>query len=102
VTANFKVIKSYNNSTSYALGVALLGDRIAGGGGLIAAWPRERPLTPAQMRIVQARLKKMGYDIGKIDGQIGESVRAAVRAYQQKNGLVPDGYPDVALLARMK
>jgi len=30
VTHNFKVIKTYNNSTSYALGVALLGDRIAG------------------------------------------------------------------------
>ena len=30
VTRNFKVIKAYNNSTSYALGVALLGDRIAG------------------------------------------------------------------------
>jgi lytic murein transglycosylase len=29
VTHNFKVIKTYNNSTSYALGVALLGDRIA-------------------------------------------------------------------------
>ena len=39
VTRNFKVIKSYNNSTAYALGVALLGDRIAGGGPLRASWP---------------------------------------------------------------
>ena len=39
VTHNFKVIKSYNNSTSYALGVALLGDRIAGGSPLRASWP---------------------------------------------------------------
>jgi membrane-bound lytic murein transglycosylase B len=39
VTPNFKVIKSYNNSTSYALGVVLLGDRIAGEGPLKAAWP---------------------------------------------------------------
>jgi membrane-bound lytic murein transglycosylase B len=31
VTHNFKVIKTYNNSTSYALGVALLGDRITNG-----------------------------------------------------------------------
>ena len=102
VTANFKAIKSYNNSTSYALGVALLGDRIMGGGGLVAAWPRERPLNAAQMREVQTRLKKLGYDVGKIDGQIGESVRAAVRSYQQKAGLVPDGYPTLALLTRLK
>ena len=39
VTRNFKVIKAYNNSTSYALGVALLGDRIAGAGPLQASWP---------------------------------------------------------------
>ena len=39
VTPNFKVIKSYNNSTSYALGVALLGDRIAGWGPLKGQWP---------------------------------------------------------------
>ena len=39
VTPNFKVIKSYINSTSYALGVALLGDRLAGGPGVAARWP---------------------------------------------------------------
>ena len=39
VTRNFKVIKSYNNSTSYALGVALLGERIAGSPPLRASWP---------------------------------------------------------------
>ncbi len=39
VTHNFKVIKSYNNSTAYALGVALLGERIAGSPPLRAAWP---------------------------------------------------------------
>ena len=39
VTRNFKVIKSYNNSTSYALGVGLLGDRIAGSPPLRASWP---------------------------------------------------------------
>ncbi len=39
VTRNFKVIKSYNNSTAYALGVALLGERIAGGAPLRASWP---------------------------------------------------------------
>ena len=39
VTPNLKVIRSYNNSLSYALGVALLGDRIAGGGPLKSRWP---------------------------------------------------------------
>ncbi len=39
VTRNFKVIKSYNNSDSYALGVSLLSDRLAGQGPLRTPWP---------------------------------------------------------------
>ena len=39
VTKNFKTIKTYNNSTAYALGVALLGDRISGAPELLHAWP---------------------------------------------------------------
>jgi lytic murein transglycosylase len=39
VTRNFKVIKTYNNSTAYALGVSLLGDRIAGWPALKGNWP---------------------------------------------------------------
>ncbi len=39
VTRNFGVIKRYNNSTAYALGVALLGDRIAGAAPLHGSWP---------------------------------------------------------------
>ena len=101
ITANFKVIKSYNSSTSYALGVALLGDRIEGGGGIAAAWPREASLSMAQMRDFQARLQKKGYDVGKIDGMVGESLRAAVRAWQVSLGVTPDGYPSLALYRRL-
>jgi len=103
VTANFKVIKSYNNATSYALGVALLGDRAMGGTGLQAAWPiHDRQLSAGQRREMQTRLKKMGYDVGKIDGKIGETGQAALRAYQEKTGQIPDGYPTLALLMKMR
>ncbi len=39
VTPNFRIIKRYNNSTAYALGVALLGERIAGSGASKTRWP---------------------------------------------------------------
>jgi membrane-bound lytic murein transglycosylase B len=39
VTRNFRVIKTYNNSTAYALGVSLLGDRVAGWPPLKGSWP---------------------------------------------------------------
>jgi membrane-bound lytic murein transglycosylase B len=103
VTPNFKVIKSYNNSTSYALAVALLGDRATGGQSLAATWPvSDKSLSMAQARDMQTRLKKMGYDVGKIDGKFGETGQTALRAYQEKHGLTPDGYPTFALLQRLR
>ena len=102
VTSNFEVIKAYNNSTAYALSVAVLGDAVEGGLGVIAPWPTEdRPLTAAQIQTLQAKLKKMGYNVGEIDGKIGDALRSAVRAYQERNGLAPDGYADLALFNRV-
>src|SRR5271166_1509554 len=102
VTTNFDVIKAYNNSTAYALSVGVLGDAVKGGLGVIAPWPTAdaRP-TPAQIRSLQTKLKKMGYDVGEIDGKIGDALRSAVRAYQERNGLAPDGYADLALFQRV-
>ena len=102
VTANFRVIKSYNNSVSYALGVALLGDRIAGKGPLVTPWPRgDLPLNPAQSREMQRALVKLGYDIGEVDGKLGEKAREALRDWQGKHGLPADGYPTARLLEKM-
>ncbi len=102
ITSNFEVVKTYNDSTSYALAVALLGDAIEGGARLVAAWPKSvRSLDQNQVRRLQARLKQMGYDPGAIDGMVGDSLRSAVRAYQQGHGLTPDGYADPGLFGRI-
>jgi membrane-bound lytic murein transglycosylase B len=102
VTSNFDVIKTYNNSTAYALSVGLLGDAVAGRPGLVSAWPtHDRPLTLAQIQKLQVRLTKMGYDVGKIDGKIGDALRAAISAYQERNGLAPDGYASQTLFSRV-
>ena len=37
-----------------------------------------------------------------IDGRFGETGQTALRAYQEKNGLTPDGYPTLVLLERMR
>jgi membrane-bound lytic murein transglycosylase B len=103
VTDNFDVIKAYNTSTSYALAVALLGDEITGGRGLVASWPTsDRPLNVIQVRRLQAKLTKLGYNVGEIDGMVGESVQAALRAYEERKGLKPDGYATLALLKRIE
>jgi membrane-bound lytic murein transglycosylase B len=103
VTGNFDVIKAYNASTSYALAVGLLGDAITGDKGLVAHWPTgDRTLSMLQIRRLQTKLTKIGYNAGEIDGMIGESFRSAVRAYQEGKGLKPDGYATLSLMKQIE
>ena len=98
VLANFDVIKRYNNSDSYALGVGHLADRILGSPGFVSPWPRDTALTEADRKQVQALLLRHGYQIGTPDGVIGPKTRAAVIDWQGRSGLLPDGYVSGNLL----
>lgn len=90
---NFDVIKRYNNSTSYALGVAYLAERIAGGGAIVGTWPKDDvPLTQSQTRELQAALNTMGFNSGTPDGLAGPNTRRALRDFQHANALDADGY----------
>ncbi len=103
LTSNFDVIKTYNSSDAYALGVGHLGDRIMGRGAIRAEWPVSAPrLGKEQVQDLQRRLKAMGLYGGDGDGRIGSNTREAVRQYQSRNGIIPDGYPTPQLLARMQ
>jgi len=93
LSPNFDVIKVYNNSSSYALGVSLLGKALAGQGGLYKSWPRyERPLSTVQVRNLQQRLTSMGYDTKGADGIVGTNTRRAFQRWQADNGQTPDGF----------
>lgn len=103
VTPNYRVIRSYNNSAAYMLAVALLSDRIAGAGPLTGRWPTDdKPLSTNQAKEIQRNLQRLGFNVGEIDGRIGERVQAAIRDYQRREGLVADGYASQALLERMR
>ncbi|MGI9372703.1 MAG: lytic murein transglycosylase [Hyphomicrobiales bacterium] len=103
VYRNFRVIMRYNNSTSYALAVALLGDRIVGKRDVIGKWPRSgTPLNRAGRVSIQLELKALGLYDGEVDGRIGSGTEKAVRLYQKRIGVKQDGYPSVELLKRMR
>jgi membrane-bound lytic murein transglycosylase B len=90
---NFRVIKRYNNSTAYAMGVAHLADRIAGAQPFVGPWPEGNPpINRTQTREMQAALNALGFDSGTPDGLAGPNTRAALRAFQRSQGLRPDGY----------
>ena len=93
LSPNFDVIKVYNNSSNYALGVSLLGKALAGQSGLQKSWPRyERPLSTAQVRNLQQRLTSAGYDTKGTDGIVGTNTRLAFQRWQADNGQTPDGF----------
>lgn len=103
LTENFKVIKAYNSSDAYAMGVGVLGDVIYGGSGIRAAWPKgDKRLSKAEGVEVQRLLNKRGLYNGKYDGRFGELGRAGVTQFQLSAGMIPDGYATPAVLARLK
>ena len=103
VGPNFRTLLRYNNSTSYALAVSLLAQRIAGGPGVQGAWPRElAPLSRDQVKTLQSALTDRGFAAGPADGQLGPTTRQALRAYQRAQALPADGFATQELLDKLQ
>ena len=99
VSQNFNAIRAYNAADSYVMGVGLLGDAIAGRGGVRGSWPRgDAPLSNAQKATIQSRLNALGFAAGEPDGKLGTQSIEAIKAFQRSRGMAPDGYATPALL----
>ncbi len=99
---NFEVIMSWNRSTSYALSVGHLADRILGAAPLHQPIPNDQPrLHRDQVIQMQELLMAKDFDSGEIDGLLGPATRTALREFQLSEGLVGDGFPDRKTLARL-
>jgi lytic murein transglycosylase len=100
--ANFAAYTEWNNSLIYSTTAGYLATRIAG------APPMQRPSTPVaqlpfnELRELQQLLVRAGFNVGKIDGIMGQQSRSAVKAVQIKYGLPADSWPTAELLARMR
>lgn len=102
VTANFVVIKAYNNSDVYALTVGYLGDRILGGGALRATWSKDDVQLSRDQRIaLQKKLAELGYKVNDFQAHIDFDLRDSIRDVQSKLQMVPDGNPTSELLHRL-
>jgi lytic murein transglycosylase len=100
--ANFAAYTEWNNSLIYSTTAGYLATRIAG------APPMQRPTGPvaqlpfSELRELQQLLVRAGFDVGKVDGVMGQQSRTAVKAMQIKFGLPADSWPTAELLARMR
>lgn len=100
---NYSVIGRYNNAQAYIIGVGHLSDRLKGGGQIKGKWPvGERALNERERKELQRRLKRKGYDVGKIDGRIGPNTVAAVRAFQKSVGMPADGITSLTVLKKLR
>jgi lytic murein transglycosylase len=100
VYENYNIYLEWNQSFVYTLTAANLATRLAGAPKFD---PRnaEEGLSGPTMELLQQKLQAKGYDVGGIDGILGERTRAAVREEQLRLGLPADGWPTPALLANL-
>jgi hypothetical protein len=103
VGPNFRAVYSYNPSINYTLALVHLGDLIRGHGGFRQQFPGgERIPTIDEVKEIQRRLNGLGFKTDGIDGRTGSDTVRAILAYQKKNGIEPDGYAGLKLLAHLR
>ena len=101
--SNFQIIKKWNRSNHYAFTVGLMADRMVNNYRLSIATPDNiKPWPKDFTRQLQQRLLDLGYDIGKVDGWLGQNTIRAIRSFQQEKGLIADGYPDADTLKHLQ
>jgi lytic murein transglycosylase len=98
---NFDVYLQWNSSLVYSTTAAYFATRLAGAG-KVGRGRGVEPLSAAELKEVQRLLGARGYDVGKIDGVIGQQTRAAIKDVQLKLGLPADSYPSEELLAKLR
>jgi lytic murein transglycosylase len=99
---NFGAYTEWNNSLIYSTTAAYLATRIAGAAPMRKPSAQVAQLPFAEIKQLQQLLVRAGYDVGKIDGVLGQQSRIAVKAMQVKYGLPADSWPTAELLARMR
>jgi len=104
LSANYWILKEYNNSDSYALSLALLAQRIEGKPSLRGRWPEgETFLSRTQKAEIQRRLENLDFYHGPIDGRFGQTSRDAIHAFQIDVEAHPaDGYGSMDILRRLR
>ncbi len=104
LSENYWVLKAYNNSDSYALSLACLGDRIAGRPSLHVLWPRAEKLwSRSEKAEIQKLLTRLALYDGTIDGKFGQASRDAIHAFQiQTRDFPADGIGRADLLTRLR
>ena len=99
---NFAAYTEWNNSLIYSTTAGYLATRIAGAPAMRRPGAPVAQLPFAELREMQQLLVRAGFNVGKVDGIMGQQSRTGVKAMQIKYGLPADSWPTAELLARMR
>ncbi len=97
---NFDIYLQWNKSLVYSLTAAYFATRVGGAEPVDMGNPQPG-LSVEETKALQERLAQLGYNVGKVDGILGENTRAAVRQEQLRRGIPADGWPTPDLLAAL-
>ena len=97
---NFSVYFEWNQSFTYVLTAAYFATRLQGAPVYDAGNP-DTGLSGGQMKQLQSKLQKRGYNVGKVDGILGARTRDAVQKEQQRLSLPADAWPTPRLLQNL-
>jgi lytic murein transglycosylase len=100
--ANFAAYTEWNNSLIYSTTAGYLASRIAGAPAMRRPAGAVAQLPFNEVKELQQLLVRAGFEVGKVDGVLGQQSRTAVKAMQIKYGLPADSWPTAELLARMR
>lgn len=100
--ANFAAYTEWNNSLIYSTTAAYLATRIQGAPRMRAPSQPVAQLSYNELREMQQLLVRAGFNVGKIDGIMGQASRTAVKAMQVRYGLPADSWPTAELLAALR
>jgi lytic murein transglycosylase len=100
--ANFAAYTQWNNSLIYSTTAGYLASRIAGAAPMRRPAGRVAQLPFSEIKQLQQLLVRAGFNVGKVDGVLGQQSRTAIKAMQMKFGLPADSWPTAELVARMR
>ena len=99
--SNFIIFMKWNNSFMYSITAAYLANRLRGDPEFITENPADI-LKVEEMIKLQKLLRRLGYEVGRIDGILGANTRQSVRKVQINLGFPADSWPTMELLRILK
>ena len=95
--SNFHVFFEWNKSFIYVLTAAHFANQLEGSPAFSPGNP-DKGLNKNQMKLLQTKLKNLGYDVGKIDGILGAKTRRSIQEVQRTLKKPADAWPTIELL----